>query len=146
MMKWKWLLASMMLFLSGCSSMMISPEPATMDAGQATMAVTGVSAVDKLIAKGDSQRRQGEYAQAAATLERALRLAPGSGAGYLALSRVRLDQQAYREAQQLAQKSLSLSGDSRRIQREAWLVIAQARESLGDFQGAQQARLKANGL
>lgn len=142
----KLLILLMALLLAGCSSLMVAPQPATMEADQATVAVTGLNAVDKLIAKGDAQRRGGQYAQAAATLERALRLAPGSGAAYLALARVRLDQQQYREAQQLAQKSLSLAADSRSAQREAWLVIGKTRESLGDIQGAQQARSRARGL
>ncbi len=129
--------------LSGCSALVVSPQPTTMEAGQATSAATGLSAVDKLIAKGDAQRRQGQYPQAAATLERALRLSPGSGAAYLALARVRLDQRQYPEAQQLAHKSLSLAGESRYAQREAWLIIGQARRLQGDTLGARQAELKA---
>ena len=142
----KLLIMMMAVLLSGCSSLMVTPQPVTMETDQATVAVTGLSAVDKLIAKGDAQRRDGQYAQAAATLERALRLSPGSGAAYLALARVRLDQQQYGEAQQLAQKSLSLATESRSAQREAWLVIGKARELLGDKQGAQQARFRASEL
>lgn len=141
-----WVSLVLSLGLSGCSSLVISPQPTTMEAGQATSAATGLSAVDKLIAKGDSQRRQGQYAQAAATLERALRLSPGSGAAYLALARVRLDQQQYREAQQLAHKSLSLAGESRYAQREAWLIIGNARRGLGDIAGATEATTRASGL
>ncbi|MDX1693826.1 MAG: tetratricopeptide repeat protein [Ketobacteraceae bacterium] len=126
--------------------MMVAPQPAPMESRQATTAVTGVGAVDKLIARGDEQRRQGDYQQAAATLERALRLSPGSGAAYLALARVRLDQAHYREAQQLAEKSLSLSAESRRAQREAWLVIGKARRQLGDIQGAERAEMKAGSI
>ena len=136
----------MSLLLSGCSSLVISPQPTRVESDHATTAVTGLSAVDKLIAKGDAQRRQGQYQQAAATLERALRLSPGSGAGYLALARVRLDQQQFGEAQQLAEKSLSLSDGSGRIRREAWLVISKARYRLGDVNGARQAQLKADRL
>ena len=126
--------------------MMVTPQSTSMESHQATTAVTGMGAVDKLIEKGDAQRRQGEYQQAAATLERALRLSPGSGAAYLALARVRLDQKQYREAQDLAEKSLSLSGESRYAQREAWLVIGKARRNLGDPQGARQAEVRASSL
>lgn len=129
--------------LTGCSGMVVSTAPATIHSDNATTGATGVSAVDRLIAKGDAQRRQGHYQQAAATLERALRLSPGSGGAYLALSRVRLDQKNYGEALQLAEKSLSLAGDSKIAQKEAWLVISKVKRSRGDLQGANEAARKA---
>ena len=126
--------------------MLVVPESASVSAHKSTAGSTGVSAVDKLISKGDAQRRKGDYGNAAATLERALRLAPGSGGAYLALSRVRLDQKNYSEAQQLAEKSLSLSGDSRRAQKEAWLVISKVKKLRGDLNGANEAARKARSL
>lgn len=137
-----WLVA---LGLSGCTSIRVAPQPGSMTSDEATTAVTGLGAVDKLIAKGDQQRRNGRFAQAAATLERALRLAPGSGAAYLALARVRLDQKRFKAAQQLAEKSLSLTSHSRQAQREAWLIVAETRRQLGDVRGAKRATANASG-
>ena len=134
------------LLISGCSSLVLQPQPSSVNSQQATAGSTGVSAVDKLIAKGDAQRRQGDYRNAAATLERALRLAPQSGGAYLALSRVRLDQKSYGEALQLAEKSLSLSADSKRAQKEAWLVISEVKKRRGDVNGSLEAAKKARRL
>lgn len=145
-MKWQSIFVVVAINLTGCTSMVLTPQPSSVDSEQATQATTGVSALDKLIAKGDSQRRQGQYAQAAATLERALRLSPGSGAAYLALARVKLDQRHFREAQQLAEKSLSLAGQSLYTQRQAWLVISHAKRQQGDINGANHAAKRAREL
>ncbi|MCG8316610.1 MAG: tetratricopeptide repeat protein [Pseudomonadales bacterium] len=132
--------------LGGCATIEYGPQSNSVEAGKATSAATGLTAVDKLINKGDSQRRRGDFKSAAATLERALRLAPNSGAAFLALARLHLDQHDYLEAQQLAEKSLSLSADSASARREAWLIISRSRRQLGDVEGAQQAARKAQRL
>ncbi len=122
-----------LIYLSGCSVVLVSPENTPAHTQQPGAGSTGVSAVDRLIAKGDEQRRRGEYGHAAATLERALRLSPGSGSAYLALSRVRLDQKHYLEAQQLAEKSLSLSGNSSQVKKAALGVISKAKAFRDDL-------------
>lgn len=136
----------LIVLLEGCTTVPYEPASDSVESAAATNAATGLTAVDKLIQKGDLQRRQGDFKNADATLERALRLAPNSGAAFLALARLRLDQQDYAEAQQLAEKSLSLAADSTSARREAWLIISRSKHQLGDAAGAQQAALKAQRL
>ncbi|OUS30232.1 hypothetical protein A9Q99_07095 [Gammaproteobacteria bacterium 45_16_T64] len=93
------------LWLAGCDTLILV-GPANQH-GQ-TAADTGLVAVDNLILKGDQLRRGGRLSEAAATLERALRLAPRSPDVYVALSRVKLDAGQYGAAKQFAQKALSL--------------------------------------
>jgi tetratricopeptide (TPR) repeat protein len=112
---------------------------------------SGVAAIDKLIEKGDQQRRQGQLQAAADTLERAMRLAPQVPAVYVALAQVQLDLQEFRRAEQLAQRALSqLAGvehdAARRQKAEAWMLIAKARKAQGDHSGAEAASRQATGI
>ena len=108
-----------------------------------------LSAVEKLINTGESQRQKGDYIAAAGTLERALRLAPRSPEAYIELSQVKLAQHAFQKAIQLAEKALifipkNQMASSRYMRRQAWSIVAKSRYSLGDLAGAKEAELRAN--
>jgi hypothetical protein len=102
-------------------------------------------AVDALVAQAERQRQSSDYAGAAATLERALRLQSREGYLWNRLAHVRLEQGLASQAANLAKRANDLSGDSSNLKRDNWLVISDARRRTGDIQGAQEAQLKASG-
>jgi len=120
------------------------PEPlGPAGEGQGGQAETAVLA---LLAESDQRRRAGEPEAAAAALERALRIAPRDPLLWHRLAGVRLAQRHWTQADNLARKSLSLSGNDRRLQAANWRLIAQAREAMGDRSGAAEAERNAERL
>lgn len=122
------------------------PTPPPVAQPQIAMA-TAVPAARALLDKARLARRQGFLPEADALLERALRLAPRDAELYLETALVRLQQKNFAAASQFAQKSLSMLGSadalsSRQQRLEAWGIIAESREALGDDAGAEKARLE----
>jgi predicted Zn-dependent protease len=105
-------------------------------------AAQGNPAVLALLGNAQSQQQAGNYEQAAAALERALRLEPRNAMLWHRLAQVRLRQGQWRNAIDFAAKSNSLAGGERKLQASNWLVIAQAKERQGDREGAQAARAR----
>ena len=107
----------------------------------------GNPAVLALLGTAQSQQREGNFEQAAAALERALRLEPRNAMLWHHLAQVRLGQGQWRNAIDLAAKSNSLAGGEHDLQASNWLVIAQARQRQGDRDGAEaaRARMEADG-
>ncbi|WPL18082.1 hypothetical protein Thiowin_03133 [Thiorhodovibrio winogradskyi] len=101
--------------------------------------------VDALVRQAESQRQSSDYAGAAATLERALRLQSREGYLWNRLAHVRLEQGLATQAANLAGRANDLSGDSDSLKRDNWRVIADARQRAGDLEGAQEARRRASG-
>jgi tetratricopeptide (TPR) repeat protein len=102
-------------------------------------------AVQVLQDRAADQRRQGDYAAATVSLERALRIAPDDAVLWHQLADVRRAQQRYGLVAQLAAKSNSLATASdTALQRANWSLIAEAREALGDSAGAREARRRAD--
>lgn len=81
----------------------------------------------------------GRLANAAASLERALRIEPRNPRLWQELARVRLKQGQYAQAESVAARSNSWAGDDKALRAENWRLIAQAREARGDAEGARQA-------
>jgi cytochrome c-type biogenesis protein CcmH/NrfG len=81
----------------------------------------------------------GRIANAAASLERALRIEPRNPRLWQALARVRLSQQEYMQAESCAQRSNSWAGDDAALRAENWRLIARAREARGEGEGAKAA-------
>jgi len=101
--------------------------------------------VASLLAMSDSQVSTGDYPQAAASLERALRIEPKNASLWHALAKVRLEQGKWDETESLALKSNSLAGgDQPNLVTENWRMIAEARRRNGDPQGAAAAENQAN--
>jgi Tfp pilus assembly protein PilF len=82
----------------------------------------------------------GRLANAAATLERALRIEPRNPRLWHELARVRLKQGQYAQAESVAARSNSWAGSDNALRAENWRLIAEAREARGDTEGARQAR------
>src|SRR5262245_1427586 len=81
----------------------------------------------------------GRLANAAASLERALRIEPRNPRLWQELSRVRLQQREYAQAESCAQRSNSWAGSDDALRADNWRLIAQAREARGDTEGARAA-------
>jgi tetratricopeptide (TPR) repeat protein len=81
----------------------------------------------------------GRLANAAASLERALRIEPRNPRLWQELARVRLKQGEYAQAESTAARSNSWAGGDSALRAENWRLIAQAREARGDAEGARAA-------
>ncbi|HSF21685.1 MAG TPA: tetratricopeptide repeat protein [Burkholderiales bacterium] len=81
----------------------------------------------------------GRLVNAAASLERALRIEPRNPRLWQELARVRLKQGDYAQAESVAARSSSWAGGDNRLRAENWRLIAQAREARGDAAGARAA-------
>jgi tetratricopeptide (TPR) repeat protein len=81
----------------------------------------------------------GRLPNAAASLERALRIEPRNARLWQELARVRLAQGDYAQAESVARRSSSWAGGDAALRAENWRLIAQAREARGDGAGAKAA-------
>jgi len=81
----------------------------------------------------------GRLANAAASLERALRIEPRNPRLWQELARVRLKQGDYAQAESTAARSNSWAGSDNALRAENWRIIAHAREARGDAEGAKGA-------
>lgn len=104
---------------------------------------TAGPAVIALLGQARRQAGAGEGEQAAATLERALRIEPQNAWVWHRLAVLRLQQGRWDQAIDLASKSITLAGADPRLLGGNWEVIARAREGKGDHAGAQRAHARA---
>ena len=81
----------------------------------------------------------GRLANAAASLERALRIEPRNPRLWQELARVRLKQGDYAQAEGVAARSNSWAGADNRLRAENWRLIAESRAARGDADGARAA-------
>lgn len=96
-------------------------------------------AVQGLLEQAARQQAAGYLEAAAASIERALRIAPDSVPAYQALARLRLEQGDTWQAEALALKANSLAVGHPEVQAENWSIIAAARRQRGDMPGADAA-------
>jgi Tfp pilus assembly protein PilF len=137
-------LVLVLVFVAGCSTTP-TPEPApastpapapelgTKPAPSENVAVAG------LMQSARSDAAAGKLTNAAATLERALRIEPRNPRLWQELARVRLKQGEYAQAESVAARSNSWAGSDNTLRAENWRLIAEAREARGDAQGARAA-------
>ena len=119
-----------------------SPQPATPGAQpeaqrppvQENVAIAG------LVETARSDAAAGRLSNAAASLERALRIEPRNPRLWQELARVRLRQGDYTQAENLAQRSNTWGGADNRLRAENWALIAQSRQARGDAEGARKAQ------
>jgi len=163
------LLASLILLLSGCASVsmqapsrsdtssvptspivsapVLAPAPALESSPVETPpvepapkpAVSASQAVVSLVERARMDVGSGQREAAGASLERALRIEPRNPWLWQELAQLRLGQGQYAQAISFAQKSMSFSGQDRRLRALNWRVIGSARVAQGDASGAEQA-------
>jgi tetratricopeptide (TPR) repeat protein len=81
----------------------------------------------------------GRLVNAAASLERALRIEPRNPRLWQELARVRLKQGDYAQAESTAARSNSWAGSDNALRADNWRIIAHARNARGDAEGARVA-------
>ena len=86
----------------------------------------------------------GKLSNAAASIERALRIEPRNPRLWQELARVRLQQGQFTQAESVAARSNSFAGNDSALRAENWRLIAQSREARGDDDGARAARESAD--
>ena len=95
--------------------------------------------VQRLSRTAHQQQQQGHASLAAATLERALRIAPRNAKLWQQLAQVRLAQQQWHLAENMAAKSNSFAANDIQLQAENWKLIASANRAQGRPEAAQRA-------
>ncbi|WP_152226093.1 tetratricopeptide repeat protein [Pseudomonas sp. SCB32] len=96
-----------------------------------------------LLTTASQQQGGGDLNGAAASLERAQRIAPREPQVLYKLAQVRQAQGDAAQAEQVARRGLTLAGGRPTLQASLWDLIAKCREQQGDAAGAAEARQKA---
>jgi predicted Zn-dependent protease len=147
------LCVSLCLFaIAACSS--LETTPAT--GGQTTLAMatqtlrqSGIRAnpaVEGLMQQADALIENNELDLAEEKIERALRISPDYAPGWSRLSRIALSRNDPARAIQMAKRSNSCAGDANALKRLNWIFIRDARLSLHDTEGVEQANAAIRGL
>jgi len=103
-------------------------------------------AAQSLVREAENLLAQGNTSAAISRLERAQRIAPRSAEVYFKLSEAYVAVGQLGSAEQFTLKGLSLAGDSTRLQRAGWLLLADIRRARGNVAGADQAEARAAAL
>jgi hypothetical protein len=119
----------------------VAPAPALPPSNFATPSLPPAAA--KLAGQAEQQRQSGDYAGAAASLERSLRIAPREAYLWNRLARVRLEQGQAVQAGNLASRANDLAGDKEDIKRDNWRIIAESKRRSGDLAAAGEAEQRA---
>jgi tetratricopeptide (TPR) repeat protein len=106
-------------------------------------APTEPPAVLALLQEADASSASGRLDNAAATLERAIRIQPRNALLWQKLAEVRLQQHQPGLAEDLAKKSNIYAKDNKALLGKNWSIIAHARREKGDVQGSSEAEAKA---
>lgn len=99
-------------------------------------------AVLALVTRAERQQRMGDLGGSEATLERAVQIEPHNARLWLDFARLRLSQQQPAQAEQFALRAVQYAQTGSML-RQAWMMVAQARQAQGNRAGAAEARRKA---
>ena len=142
--------AALLLVLAACATAPEAPPggpaPPTPDAAPPPVSRSENVAVAGLMESARADVAAGKLSTAAASIERALRIEPRNPRLWQELARVRLQQGQHVQAEEVAKRSSSFAGSDNALRAENWRLIAQAREALGDADGARAARETAEKL
>lgn len=134
----------------GSSAPVTTQTPAVVSPAQERAREPAVSrqppAVLALLEHAQQQANDGDLESSAASLERAIRINPGSAVLWYHLATLRLAQGEARQAEQLAVKSNSLAPGNRVQQSRNWTLIAESRRQRSDAKGANAAERRAREL
>ena len=130
-----------LIFLAGCAT---PPGPEDKPAEPPPVVTAPAPhkenvAVAGLLESARSDAAAGNLANAAAALERALRIEPRNPRLWHELARVRLKQGQYAQAESVAARSNSWAADDRSLRADNWRLIAESRRARGDEEGARAA-------
>ena len=114
------------------------PQPAR------TREYTLGAASKALVSQAESQSASGNYAVAAGTVERALRIEPDNPLLWIEMAKIRLAENNYLQAENLARKGLSRATGDARAQASAWKIVADAYRGRGRVAEARDADERAS--
>jgi predicted Zn-dependent protease len=132
----------LLLLISGCATVPgpvpepvpeIAPETEPAPPPRESIAIAG------LMETARTDVAAGRLPNAAASIERALRIEPRNPRLWQELARVRLRQGEYAQAESLAARSNSWAGSDNALRAANWRLIAEARSARGDADGAHAA-------
>ena len=107
----------------------------------------GLNAASRaLVNQANAQRKTKNFVQAAATLERALRIEPSNPLLWLEYGELRMDEGNYAQADNMGRKAVASAGGDVRTQSRAWRLIADSLKARDKNNEAQQAYARANAL
>ncbi len=110
----------------------VQPPPAPLPAPGPGSTVAPISpASQALLAESRAHLARGDHGQAAATLERALRIDPRQPLLWLELAEIRLAEGELAQAESLAQKALTFTAGQPELEGRAQTVIRRARAGVG---------------
>ena len=99
-----------------------------------------------LVGQAQTQVATKNYAVAASSIERALRIEPDNPLLWIELGKVRLAEGNYVQAENMARKAVSMSVNAPRAQSSAWRLIADSYRARGKNIQAQEAQARADSL
>jgi tetratricopeptide (TPR) repeat protein len=99
-----------------------------------------------LVSQAQTQLATKNYAVAASSLERALRIEPDNPLLWIELGKVRLAEGNYVQAENMARKAVSMAVNAPRAQSSAWRLIAESYRARGKNIEAQEAQARADSL
>jgi Flp pilus assembly protein TadD len=117
----------------------VPPPPTPVVQHESRAPQESAAPVAALISQAREAQRTGRLEQAAANVERALRIDPSDALAWQLLAAIRLAQGEAGQAEVVAARSNDLAAGDRALQRDNWLIIAEARRLQGDAEGAQAA-------
>ncbi|MGC3981177.1 MAG: tetratricopeptide repeat protein [Steroidobacteraceae bacterium] len=124
----------------------ISVEPAQPLPPANTRTYSLNAASRALVNQAETQRKSKNFVQAAATLERALRIEPNNPLLWLAYGELRMDEGNYAQAENMGRKAVASATGDPRTQANAWRLIADSFKARDKNTEAQQAYARANAL
>lgn len=116
--------------LAGCSlvdTLYREDSPTPQSPPQPLPPASSIAAVNTLLDQAETQVSQGKTEQAVSLMERALKIEPANAVIWHKLAAVRLLQQNWSQAEQLAAKSSSLPSRYPQLQQKNQQIIDQAR-------------------
>ncbi len=113
------------------------PQPKTFTLGAAALALVG---------QAHKQAHDGDYGQAAVTIERALRIEPNNPLLWIELGDIRMGEHNPEQADAMGHKALALATGDPATESAAWHLIAESLQARGRNQEAADADKKAAGL
>jgi Tfp pilus assembly protein PilF len=122
-------LSVLCVLAAGCTSLSVVPppsEPPSGDAGAARTRSDPSGASATLLAQSRVERDEGDYPQASALLERALRIDPNNPVLWIELGELHLTAGNDEQAAAMARKALTLAGGERSLEAQAERLLRAA--------------------
>lgn len=124
----------------------VTAAPAEPLPSASTKSYTLNAASTALVGQAHSQLAANNPMMAASTIERALRIEPNNPLLWIEYAQVRMSEQSFSQAENMARKALMLANGDPKTQSSAWRVIATSLRAQNKTIEAQQADSKADTL